>query len=518
MTQRKALYGSTALLLALAGTTGMAQADVTAQQVWDNITGFYAAAGYDFDARSVLPGDGTVTVTDLKVSFPNPYSQVPEDLALDVFAIVPSMVLEEVGDGTVTLTSSDVYTVEVTMTPDSDETGRFGVTLDQTGMTVTAAGEPELITYTVMAPKVTATLDVIDVPGEEGIEEAFDVALNMTALNGTYTIGSGAAPSLALSLAAETAGVQISGAEPDGDGSLESSFAFNTINWVTNTSFPSSDYTAGDIVSMLKAGMTSNSNLSHGGSAYDLDFKDGRDAFAMRGSATGGAVVTDMSDQGMSYRVSNAGMSLTVSGSEIPLPEVAMEAGGTAIGMTVPVLASDSAQDMGLTLRLEALSVSDMIWGMLDPGAQLPRTPANIILELAGKGNWFFDLIAPTGFSGFSGGMPGALEAMDINELELTVAGASLTGQGAFTFNMDDLTTFEGIPAPTGALDLQLQGANGLMDKLVAMGLLPQDQAMGARMMMGLFARPGDGEDSLVSKIEVDGATGAISANGQRLQ
>ena len=55
------------------------------------------------------------------------------------------------------------------------------------------------------------------------------------------------------------------------------------------------------------------------------------------------------------------------------------------------------------------------------------------------------------------------------------------------------------------------------MDKLVAMGLLPQDQAMGARMMLGLFARPGEGEDTLVSKIEVSG-DGAISANGQRLQ
>jgi hypothetical protein len=50
------------------------------------------------------------------------------------------------------------------------------------------------------------------------------------------------------------------------------------------------------------------------------------------------------------------------------------------------------------------------------------------------------------------------------------------------------------------------------------MGLLPEDQAMGARMMMGMFARPGDGEDTLVSKIEVDGASGSISANGQRLK
>jgi hypothetical protein len=37
------------------------------------------------------------------------------------------------------------------------------------------------------------------------------------------------------------------------------------------------------------------------------------------------------------------------------------------------------------------------------------------------------------------------------------------------------------------------------------------------RMMMGLFATPGDGEDELVSKIEVTG-DGQVLANGQRLK
>ena len=36
-------------------------------------------------------------------------------------------------------------------------------------------------------------------------------------------------------------------------------------------------------------------------------------------------------------------------------------------------------------------------------------------------------------------------------------------------------------------------------------------------MMMGLFARPGDGEDTLVSTIEVQ-EDGAVLANGQRIR
>jgi hypothetical protein len=55
------------------------------------------------------------------------------------------------------------------------------------------------------------------------------------------------------------------------------------------------------------------------------------------------------------------------------------------------------------------------------------------------------------------------------------------------------------------------------LDKLVLMGLLPEEQAMGARMMMGLFAVPGGAEDTLTSKIEINDE-GHVLANGQRIQ
>ena len=68
-----------------------------------------------------------------------------------------------------------------------------------------------------------------------------------------------------------------------------------------------------------------------------------------------------------------------------------------------------------------------------------------------------------------------------------------------------------------GGLDLQLVGGNGLLDKLVGMGLIPSEQATGARLMMGLFAVPGDAPDTLNSRIEVN-PEGHVLANGQRLR
>jgi hypothetical protein len=111
----------------------------------------------------------------------------------------------------------------------------------------------------------------------------------------------------------------------------------------------------------------------------------------------------------------------------------------------------------------------------------------------------------------------GEIHALTVNALTLAIAGARLTGAGDFTFDNADMSTFPGMPRPEGALDLQLTGGNTLMDTLVAMGLLPEEQAMGARMMLGLFARPGSGPDSLTSRIEIT-PDGQLLANGQRLR
>jgi hypothetical protein len=72
------------------------------------------------------------------------------------------------------------------------------------------------------------------------------------------------------------------------------------------------------------------------------------------------------------------------------------------------------------------------------------------------------------------------------------------------------------MPRPQGSLDLQAKGVNGLLDKLQAMGLVPEDQMMGARMMLGMFATV-VGDDELTSKLEVNEA-GGVLVNGQQIR
>jgi hypothetical protein len=130
---------------------------------------------------------------------------------------------------------------------------------------------------------------------------------------------------------------------------------------------------------------------------------------------------------------------------------------------------------------------------------------------------WLVDISNPEAMANVGDAPPAELHALSVNDITLSVAGASVEGKGDFAFDPTDTVTFGGMPAPTGEINFTIVGANGLIDKLIQMGLLPEDQAMGARMMLGMFARPGDGVDTLTSKIEVKG-DGSVFANGQQFQ
>jgi hypothetical protein len=95
--------------------------------------------------------------------------------------------------------------------------------------------------------------------------------------------------------------------------------------------------------------------------------------------------------------------------------------------------------------------------------------------------------------------------------------GARFEGSGDLTLDNTDKTTFPGFPKPVGSISFTLDGANALIDKLVSMGLIPADQAMMPRMMMGMITVPNDGPDSLKSTIDLT-ADGQVLANGQRIK
>ena len=77
-----------------------------------------------------------------------------------------------------------------------------------------------------------------------------------------------------------------------------------------------------------------------------------------------------------------------------------------------------------------------------------------------------------------------------------------VTGDGAFTFDSSDMQSFAPLPRPEGEASVEITGFNALLDNVVAMGLVPEQDVMGARMMMGMFARS-TGDDKMETSVEV---------------
>jgi hypothetical protein len=78
------------------------------------------------------------------------------------------------------------------------------------------------------------------------------------------------------------------------------------------------------------------------------------------------------------------------------------------------------------------------------------------------------------------------------------------------------MTTFAGVPAPTGKMEIKATGVNALVDALVTMGILGKDEADQGRMMLAMFANTSPTADEITSTVEFKDKH--FFANGQQLQ
>ncbi|MDF0595580.1 DUF2125 domain-containing protein [Psychromarinibacter halotolerans] len=499
------LSGTAGILIAAGATT--AQADVSSADVWAAWQSMATQMGETLSAGSETQDGGTLTVTDMTVAM--------ETTDASATATISEVVFSENGDGTVSITMAPTYDVMVNITPEEGgETVEMALTFSYDGLDMTASGDPDAVNYDFSAASIAIEVGDLVVDGE-AVELDADVTLSDVA--GVYRTDADA--TAVSTLTAATMSLVAHMDEPEGgEGTFDITADLADLSMESEGSVALMAGGVKELSTALAAGQSSMTTITHGAGTYDIVMDNEDDSFNLSGAAESGSLSVGLSSEALTYDVSNTGIDMTLSGAQIPLPEVVVTMAEMGFALTTPVSKSEEPQDFAFALTLNELGVSEMIWGLIDPSGTLPHDPATLRLDLSGKANFLFDLFDPESMEMVDDEMPAEIHELDVNELKLEVAGADLTGNGGFTFDMNDLETFDGIPAPTGRLYLQLVGANALLDNLVAMGLLPQDQAMGARMMMGLFARPGEGEDSLVSEIEIDGATGAISANGQRLQ
>ena len=498
---------ASALVLGFSGTAALA--DLTADQVWQDWTTYLEDFGYRITAEESR-SDDTLTIRDLAMEMTLPEAEGAVSMRMG------QMELVENGDGTVTVVLPE--TLPIAIAAADDEAQQVTMTLEMTheALEMVVSGTAEAMEYSYDAAALTMALT--DLQAGEETPEIRAAQIRLENLSGTSRTALGEMTrAVQQNMTAGPVTYDLDFTDPTEGGTLVFSGSLANASFAGTGAIPER-FDSNDIAAALRDGFRFDSQMEYETGSTVYRFEDDGDVLEGANSSDSGTLTSSIGPDGLSYGGAGEGVTMAISASDMPFP-VDLSMARMAFDIAMPVIESEAMQDYALGLELAEFTMPDQLWSLFDPGAQLPRDPATLLIDLSGKGRLFFDLLDPEQVANMEGSetAPGEVESLTLHDLTLDLAGATLTGEGAFTFDATDTESFGGAPAPEGALDLRLVGGNGLLDKLITMGLVPQDQATGVRMMMGLFARPGPGEDELVSKIEVT-EEGQVLANGQRIK
>ncbi|WP_164517270.1 DUF2125 domain-containing protein [Tabrizicola piscis] len=495
---------TTALALVLGAPA--AWADVTPEEVWQSWQTMATSAGQDLTFDSATRTGDTLEVSGLVVTF-------DDDMGGSFSAALDRLSFKDNGDGTVGVTMADSYPMTLAFPDDGEGPSSLKLTVSQPGTEITAGGSATETSYSLVSPTVSVKLD--EVIGKDGQPRETEADLVLTEMAATYVVlTEGDKTALDSSFSAKSMALNVAGKGAAGEGEGTVAVALSDLTGTTKGNFLGAEVMANMAVA-LNSGFTTESTFGFGAMTLNADITEASGPVKIAGNLTGGGFNLAIDKDKVNYGTSFAGGNFTASGPEIPFPEVVVGFAETAFSILMPVSKSETPQDFALVTKLVDFTVSEDVWGLVDPGAMLSREPATFIVDVKGTGFWKQDIMDPAvQMEGVE--PPGELTSLDLSQVLVKGAGAEVGATGALTFDNTDLVSFQGVPAPTGSINVSIKGVNALIDNLIAMGILPDDQAMGARMMLGVFARPGPGPDELTSVIEFK--DGGLFANGQQLQ
>lgn len=488
-----------------------AWAELTANDVWADWQAYMGGMGYSISGGESTSGNVT-TVSDLTMSMAIPDAEASFEL------IMPEVTFTENGDGTVAIGMPEQFPITVNIAADGEDPVKLVLDYALTNMAMVVSGTPTDMTYTYSVDKNAVSLASVEAEGETMPEGALNVSFVLDALAGTSQMKIGdTMRDIAQNMTAGTITYDVAFDDPESDdaGTLSGSIA--DVSYSGAGSIPN-EIDATDYGAFLNSGFKFDGAFSYKSGNGAMQGTGDGEEFAMSSRSTGGDFRFAMDSNHLLYDLGQSGSEISVTVSDLPFP-IDLKMAKSGFKLDVPIQAGDAPQPFAFGMNLTDFTMSDMIWGMFDPAGALPRDPATVALDTTGTAKVLVDFLDPAVAETLekTGAAPGELNSLKINQLLVSMVGAKLAGTGDFEFDNSNLEAFDGMPAPSGVANLEISGANALIDKLIAMGFVSDQDAMGARMMMGLLAVPGDAPDTLKSTIEIN-KQGHIVANGQRIK
>lgn len=481
-----------------------ALADITAEDVWNNWRDYMTASGLTVTAEETFNGS-EVSLSELKMMV-----DIPDEEGT-VTINYPSIAFKNRDDGTVAIEYPSSADIVVLVEPVDDTAGTITLTMDTEGLATVASGEPDDITYTFSAASISVGLGEIDIPGEDIPDMNFDVT--MEGVNGRSNIAGGDLFEVREEFSSDSLDIDVRFVDPDSGENVVMTGGSDDFAFEIEATMPL-NVDPDDAQALFEGGFSLVGGFSRGASEGTVTGSDGDGPFSVQNASSSGEASIVLNKDEFAVSGSTLDTSFSMLGGGIPFP-ISGDIGEASFGMAMPLSASEEPREFGVGMTFAEMVIPDLLWNIFDPGAVLERTPATISLDITGTARLFESLFNPEVVE--SDDIPGELHSLSLNDLQVSVSGAELTGGGDFTFDNSDLESFDGLPRPKGAADFRLIGGNALLDSLIAMGLVSEQDAMGARMMMGIFTVAGPGEDELTSRIEVND-NGHVLANGQRMR
>jgi len=529
---RKTTRRAAAAAALMAAIALPARADVTASEVWGQWKEYFQGFGYSVDATETPTADG-IRITDFTMSMPIRMPPAEDDESGDTagdstadsagddevregtFAMtMGEMTLTDVGDGSVDITMPEVTPLTIRVTaPDEDP---VEIVLDYTtsNFVMKATGTPDATDYTYAADLLKMAL--VSVLAEGEVQDLGTADLSFTGLSGTSSMTTGDMTSFDQDMRAEGMSYTIDFTNPDPveGGTFQMSGQSSDLTMTGGGSVPE-DIDPMDMSAALTAGYSVTGGFDYGAGSSTISVRQGEEAFDMRSTSEGGSLEVTLDETGVAYDVASREATVDASGSDIPFP-VSVKIAEMGFGLLMPLLSGDEDQEFGLSLVLAGLELPEMLWMGADPQGKLPHDPLTLRLDLSGMGRLFVNLMDEEEMTqlGQTGGMPGAVESLRLNELVVEGAGAKVQATADLDVDNEAMSPLGPFPNVFGSADLQLTGVKALLSTLSEMGLIPAGQAMMISGMASELGEQASGPDDLTARV-VLGEDGALSVNGK---
>ncbi|CTQ49364.1 DUF2125 domain-containing protein [Jannaschia donghaensis] len=488
------LAGAAAIVLT---TAPAAFADLQATAIWEDWQDVYNRFGGTLGAESVDYSDGTLTLDGVTYR-----TELGGTVSAASYGTIKMV---EQADGSVV--------IEIPAEMETDSTSvTDGVEVEQTmrlrhaDLSIVAREDGGERIYDIAADTMTIEVDTVLDAGD-GTTDPNTVTMRLDGLESVYRSGFGPdGQGFAQTYAVD--GVDIGSTFANGDDEVTFSYAMTGVRSEFDGTY--GEVPTGPVLGLSDMNIFYDGSIDHSGSTLTVAGTTPDGPLDIAGTSESGTIELDMSRDALTYALGSVGGQITAQVPGFPLPvDVSMQEVRSAF--TLPIGAPGSEKPFGLQIILRELALDETLWGLFDPTGQLPRDPATVVVDMDGTAVMNVDMFGDPDAMAAMTGPPGSLKTLTLNQLLVTLAGAELRGTGDVDFPEETI-----IPEPVGTVELALDGGFALIDRIVALGFIPAEQAAFVKGMAGAVARP-VGDDQLESTIEFTPG-GGITANGMPLK